>query len=155
MSRPFSVQTTISVTTAGTQPLLTAVQLRSLARRTLRTIHCSRPIELSVAFVDRRQSQRLNRQYRHRNRPTNVLSFPLSSVTHGKTLRGTVIVGEILLCSPVIREEARRERIPAARHAERLFVHGMLHLLGFHHATEGKFRAMQRAEVAILGDWIL
>lgn len=153
MSRSFSPQIRIAAIASGTEQLLTVHQLRSLARKTMKVAHCSQPIELSVAFVDRRQSQMFNRHYRKRNAPTNVLSFTLSS-RDPKSVGKREASGEVMLCAPVIRAEASKLRLPVKRHAKRLFVHGMLHILGYDHAKEGDFRRMQRAEVAVLGDWI-
>lgn len=153
MSRSFPPQIRIAAAASGTQPLLTVHQLRSLAKKTMKAAHCSQPIELSVAFVDRRQSRIFNRHYRKRNAPTNVLSFTLSS-RDLKSAGKRKASGEIVLCAPIIRAEASTLHLPVTRHAKRLFVHGMLHILGYDHAKEGDFRRMQRAEIAILGDWI-
>lgn len=153
MSRSFSPQIRIAAVASGAKPLLTVHQLRSLARKTMSVAHCSRPTELSVAFVDRRQSRIFNRHYRKRNAPTNVLSFTLSS-RDSKSAGKRKATGEVILCAPVIRAEASRLSLPVKRHAERLFVHGMLHILGYDHAKEGDFRRMQRVEIAVLGDWI-
>lgn len=153
MSRAFSPQIRIAATASGTQPLLTIRKLRSLARKTINVACCSRPIDLSVAFVDRRQSRMYNRRYRKRNAPTNVLSFSLSS-RDPESASNREANGEIILCVPVIRAEASKLGLPVKRHAERLFVHGMLHILGYDHATEGDFRRMQRAEIGVLGDWV-
>ncbi len=154
MSRLLSSQIHVAATASGAQPLLTIAQLRFLARKTIIAAHCSQPIELSVAFVDRQQSRAFNRHYRKRNTPTNVLSFTLHSHRpENRHNRGRI--GEIILCSPVIREEARQQNLPVGRHAKWLFVHGMLHILGYDHAKEGDFHRMQRTEIAVLGDGIL
>ncbi len=103
---------------------------RSLARWA-RAASPGMPLTLRV--VGAREGRLLNRTFRKKDRPTNVLSFPLGDE------------GDIVLCHPVVRREARSQRKRLAAHYAHLVVHGVLHLRGFAHG-----RAMERQEVRIL-----
>ncbi|HET7198078.1 MAG TPA: rRNA maturation RNase YbeY [Burkholderiales bacterium] len=99
-----------------------------------RWARAARPgMPLTLRVVGEREGRRLNRSFRKKNRATNVLSFPLPGE------------GDIVLCHPVIRREARAQRKPLAAHYAHLVVHGVLHLRGLRHG-----RAMERREARIL-----
>ena len=97
--------------------------------------------ELSVALADDATVRRLNRDYRAKDKPTNVLSFP---APHGPMLGDVVIAYETLV------REAAEEGISARDHLVHLTVHGLLHLLGYDHETEDEALAMEATETAIL-----
>jgi probable rRNA maturation factor len=88
---------------------------------------------LTLRVVGEREGRRLNGTFRRKNRPTNVLSFPLDGE------------GDIVLCHPVVAREAREQGKRLAAHYAHLVVHGVLHLRGFDHG-----RAMERREARIL-----
>lgn len=83
-------------------------------------------------------------QYRHRRAPTDVLSFRLTAAT------SSVLLGQVLLCPAVIRSRAREAGESAARTAERLLVHAVLHIIGYDHERDSDFAAMDRLERRIL-----
>lgn len=92
----------------------------------------------SIRFVSRAQMHALNKAFRHKNRPTDVLSF---SAREGKALPrvrmpGPVELGDIVVCAAVAREEARRRGMDVMEELVRLMVHGTLHLAGMDHVTE-------------------
>ena len=97
--------------------------------------------ELSVALADDAMIRRLNREYRAKDKPTNVLSFPAA---HGPLLGDVVIAYETLL------GEAREEGLAPADHLTHLTIHGLLHLLGYDHETEAEAVAMEAMETSIL-----
>ncbi|MDR1662401.1 MAG: rRNA maturation RNase YbeY, partial [Azoarcus sp.] len=99
--------------------------------------------EITVRFVDAKESQALNRDYRQKDAPTNVLSFAYE--------REPQLRGDIVVCAPVAgREAAERDKPPKAHYAH-LVVHGLLHLLGYDHETgEDDARRMEDRERAIL-----
>ncbi|MEX1033208.1 MAG: rRNA maturation RNase YbeY [Cellvibrionaceae bacterium] len=103
-------------------------------------------VEVSVRLVDRDESQRLNRQYRHKNTPTNVLSFP-SELPANLPFRH---LGDIVACVPVIREEARQQRKSLNAHWAHMMVHGALHLLGYDHIEDSDAEIMEAREINIL-----
>jgi probable rRNA maturation factor len=97
--------------------------------------------ELSVALADDAMVQRLNREYRAKDKPTNVLSFPAA---HGPLL------GDVILAFETLIAEAQEEGISPADHLTHLTIHGLLHLLGYDHETEADAVAMESMETSIL-----
>lgn len=87
-------------------------------------------IAINVVTIPPNLSHRLNAQYRKKHRPTNVLSFRLQDP----------VVGEVLLCPPVIRHEAKLEGTPYQSYFRRLLEHGLIHLLGVDHRTTAEQR---------------
>jgi probable rRNA maturation factor len=99
---------------------------------------------VTVRFVGRGEGRRLNRQYRGRDYPTNVLTFAYDrSSAH-------TIVGDLVLCAPVIAREARDQRKRLRAHYAHLTVHGALHLQGYDHQRAGDAARMERLEARIL-----
>lgn len=97
--------------------------------------------ELSVALSDDAMVQRLNREYRAKDKPTNVLSFPAA---HGPLL------GDVILAYETLLAEAKEEGLAPADHLTHLTIHGLLHLLGYDHETEADAVAMESMETSIL-----
>lgn len=116
-------------------------------------------IEVAVRLTSDDEVHALNKQYRHKDKPTNVLSFPmvqpdlLESVTQNSD-DGEVILGDIVLAHGVCAGEAEERDIAVADHAAHLIVHGVLHLLGYDHMDDAEAEAMEdmeRAALASLG----
>jgi len=109
-------------------------------------------IELSVRLVTRCAMQALNRDYRNRDRVTNVLSFPsgLPPLPLDDGAGRHIALGDLALCPQVIATEAGTQRKPLAHHWAHLVVHGVLHLLGFDHESDAQANAMESAEIRIL-----
>jgi probable rRNA maturation factor len=97
---------------------------------------------VTVRFVGTQEAQTLNGLYRGKDYATNVLAFVYDEQ---RPLRG-----DIVLCAPVLRQEARTQRKPLFDHCAHLVVHGMLHLQGYQHGTSRAARAMEARETAIL-----
>lgn len=97
--------------------------------------------ELSLALADDATVQKLNRDYRAKDKPTNVLSFP---APHGPML------GDIVVAYETLVREAAEEAITPRNHLVHLTVHGLLHLLGYDHETEDEALEMEATETAIL-----
>lgn len=92
--------------------------------------------ELSIALVGDAEIHALNRDWRGKDRPTDVLSFPSGEDGH---------LGDIAIATPTARRQARRRRHPAAREARMLMLHGFLHLLGYDHETDdGQMELLER-----------
>jgi len=110
--------------------------------------------EVTLRVVGAAEGRRLNRAFRGRNYATNVLSFayaPARSVrARQRGMRSTAVRGDIVLCHPVIRREAREQGKALAAHYAHLVVHGMLHLRGLEHARAASAARMERAEIRIL-----
>jgi probable rRNA maturation factor len=119
-------------------------QLRSWARAALADIGGSH--ELTVRIVDVSESAALNAEYRHKQGPTNVLSFPFEAPPG---LRSRLL-GDLVVCADVVQREAREQgKLPLA-HWAHMIVHGVLHLRGFDHLTDSEAQAMETLETEIL-----
>jgi probable rRNA maturation factor len=101
---------------------------------------------VGVRLVDRAESRKLNSTYRSRNRPTNVLSFPAPVKQPG----GERLLGDLVICAPVVAEEARTQGKTVEAHWAHLVVHGTLHLTGHDHDRPSAARAMEAREIRIL-----
>lgn len=102
--------------------------------------------ELTIRIVDETESAELNRRYRHRSGPTNVLSFPFEAPP-GIELP---LLGDLVICAPVVAREAAAQDKPATAHWAHMVVHGILHLLGYDHLEEEEAAGMEALETAIL-----
>jgi probable rRNA maturation factor len=108
--------------------------------------------ELAVRVVKAAESQRLNAQYRGRNQPTNVLSFPVPRLPAAPAGPNGAPrpLGDLVICASVVRAEARRQHKAIKAHWAHLVIHGALHLLGYDHEHDVEARRMERREVAVL-----
>jgi probable rRNA maturation factor len=102
---------------------------------------------LCLRLVGNAESRRLDRVYRGKDRPTNVLSFPASA----EERVATGMLGDLVICAPVVAREAREQGKVLAAHWAHMVVHGTLHLLGHDHLAAREARTMEALEVAILG----
>jgi probable rRNA maturation factor len=102
--------------------------------------------EVSVRVVDADEGRALNKRYRDRDRPTNVLSFPAELPPD----IGPPLLGDLVLCEPVVLAEAAAQHKPAVAHWAHLTVHGVLHLIGFDHQTDAEAAVMEAIEVEVL-----
>ncbi len=107
----------------------------------------ARGCEASVVLGDDALLRALNRSYRGKDAPTNVLSFPFQAPP-GADLSG--YLGDVVLAAETLRREAAEQNMPVAHHFRHLVVHGFLHLLGFDHETDAGAAVMERVEVEIL-----
>lgn len=107
--------------------------------------------ELAVRLVGPAESRRLNAQYRGRDKPTNVLSFPAPPGTTN-TLPDDAPrpLGDLVICPQVLRVEAREQHKSIRAHWAHLVVHGALHLIGYDHEQSDDARRMERREVAVM-----
>jgi probable rRNA maturation factor len=101
---------------------------------------------LCVRIVGSAESRRLDREYRGKDTPTNVLSFPSSAEERA----ATGALGDLVICAPVVAREAREQRKTLGAHWAHMVVHGTLHLLAFDHERARDARAMEALEVEIL-----
>lgn len=106
--------------------------------------------ELSVLLCDAATIQRLNRRWRGKDKPTDVLSFPLHSLREG-TPPPPGPLGDIILALSVARRQARELEVPWDRHFAHLLIHGLLHLLGYDHMRPAEARRMENEEARLLG----
>ena len=102
--------------------------------------------EMTIRIVDEEESQTLNREYRGKDYPTNVLSFPFE-VLEGIELP---LLGDLVICHQVMEREAKEQQISLASHWAHLAVHGTLHLLGYDHIEEAEAEEMEGLETQIM-----
>jgi probable rRNA maturation factor len=102
--------------------------------------------ELTVRLVDDAEIAALNQRYRHKSGATNVLSFP-AQLPPGIDLP---ILGDIVICAPLVHKEAETQKKPIQAHFTHLTVHGVLHLLGYDHENDEEATVMENLEINIL-----
>ncbi len=107
------------------------------------------PCEVTVVLTDDEEMRELNRTWRGKDAPTNVLSFPAGE-PFGEAHGAPSPLGDIVLAGETVIEESKLRNIPAADHATHLVVHGMLHLLGFDHERDADAERMEALETKIL-----
>ncbi|SCA55871.1 Endoribonuclease YbeY [Candidatus Terasakiella magnetica] len=115
-----------------------------------------RACELSILLSDNDQVQELNREYREKDKPTNVLSFPaLECEAPGELVLepGPLHLGDIILAHGVVEVEAREQKITMEDHLTHLILHGVLHLLGYDHIEDEEAEVMESLEIALLKDF--
>ena len=111
-----------------------------------RACPCEEQVVVSVQVVGNAEMQELNHRWRGKDRPTNVLSFPMQSPDEVDLK----ILGDLALCANVINAEASQQYKPAEAHWAHMVVHGMLHLQGYDHIDEDEADEMEALEVRIL-----
>jgi probable rRNA maturation factor len=103
------------------------------------------PVQVCVLLSDDARISFHNKQWRGKDKPTNVLSFPAAEIVRNKGF-----LGDIIMSFETLQREAQDQGKPLAQHALHLFVHGLLHLLGFDHETEADAQVMESLEKKIL-----
>ena len=102
--------------------------------------------ELTIRLVNNEESQQLNMQYRGKDKPTNVLSFPFE-VPEGVELN---LLGDLIICIEVMKQEAQEQNKALFDHWAHLVIHGCLHLVGFDHISDTEAVEMESIETSIL-----
>lgn len=102
--------------------------------------------ELSIRVVDEEESAFLNDNYRHKAGATNILSFPYDGVQG----TGINLLGDLAICAPLVRKEAKAQNKTEEAHWAHLTVHGVLHLNGFDHEQASAAEQMEALEISIL-----
>ncbi|MFO8140792.1 MAG: rRNA maturation RNase YbeY [Marinobacter sp.] len=104
------------------------------------------PSEVTIRIVGAQESQELNQRYRGKDKPTNVLSFPFEAPA-GITMP---LAGDLVICAPVVAQEAREQHKEPAAHWAHMVVHGMLHLQGYDHIDDDDAEVMEALEIRLL-----
>ena len=112
-------------------------QFRRWAKAALRV-----DTEVTIRIVDADEGRMLNSAYRGKDYSTNVLTFPIAEEPH--------LMGDIIMCAPVVETEAQSQNKPLEAHYAHLTVHGVLHLHGYDHETEEQAALMESIEVTTL-----
>lgn len=125
--------------------------LKKVIETTLRHVDMQQDCEIGVACVDNAESHELNLQYRQKDKPTNVLSFPSDIPEEVLSLLDAEPLGDLVICIPVVLQEAAEQQKTPTDHFTHLLVHGILHLLGYDHETsEADAEEMEALEIEIL-----
>jgi probable rRNA maturation factor len=130
----------VAVHVTSGNPLLRAFVARR-ARAMLRHLRLQKA-ELSIVLTTDRQIQKLNKLYRKKNKPTDVLSFPMREGKFGE--RAGALLGDIIISIPTARRQASEKGVSMRAEVTELLAHGLLHLLGWDHRTDAEDRAMRR-----------
>jgi len=105
-----------------------------------------RRADLNILVVNAREGRRYNRQFRGKDYATNVLSFPYAPLPGEKS----ALLGDLVICAPVVAREAGEQGKPVRNHYAHLAIHGVLHLLGYDHQVELEAQRMEALERRIL-----
>ena len=136
----------VGVSMRGRRAPALAARVARSARRLLRALHRERG-ELSVLLVSDGEMRRLNRRWRGRDRPTDVLAFAQAEGPGGAP---DGVLGDVVISIDTARRQAAERGETVGREADRLLVHGVLHLLGYdHERSTAEARRMQRRERAL------
>lgn len=119
--------------------------LRRYARAALTGVR-RRAVSVDMHLVGRRESAQLNARYRGKQGPTNVLSFPFDPPQGARS----TLLGDIVVCAPVVQREAHAQGKREAAHWAHMVVHGIMHLRGYDHQTDQDAAVMERREARIL-----
>ena len=112
-----------------------------------------RPVEISVTLTSDEQVRELNAKWRKKDKPTNVLSFPMADeldLSRARIADAELLLGDIILAHGVCETESREKAVTFQDHATHLIVHGTLHLLGYDHQDERDAEDMEEREIRAL-----
>lgn len=107
-----------------------------------------REAELAIRIVDAAESRALNRRYRGKDQPTNVLAFPAELPPELEL----PLLGDLVICREVVEAEAAAQAKPPDAHWAHMVVHGTLHLVGYDHESDAEAATMEALEAEILGE---
>ena len=138
----------MDVQTASTETVPAEEEIRSWIAATVTGRATQEQVEVSVRLVDGDEMAKLNETYRGKTGTTNVLSFPAS--LPGEP--GIPLLGDIVICAPVVRAEAVAQGKSPNAHWAHMTIHGTLHLMGYDHTNEEEAGIMEALETAILSE---
>lgn len=121
---------------------------RQQIRRWVRTA-ITQPAVLTIRFVDEAEGRAINRDFRHKDYATNVLTFAYDAPPHAAG-ESPAAEADIILCTDVILKEAKAQKKTPAAHLAHLIIHGVLHAQGHDHETDADAEKMEALETAIL-----
>ena len=109
-----------------------------------------RDVEVCLRIVDAGEIQSLNQQYRRRDMPTNVLSFPNACTDDFIDENGRVLLGDIVICKEVVVSESTTQEKSVEAHFAHLLIHGLLHLQGHGHSVDDQANKMEAIEIDLM-----
>ncbi len=131
--------------------VLKRAYLKKVIETTLRHLDVKQDCEIGIACVDLDQSHQLNLEYRRKDKPTNVLSFPSEIPEEILPMLAARPLGDLVICIPVVLQEAAEQQKVPVEHFTHMLVHGTLHLLGYdHEISDEDADEMEALEIEIL-----
>ena len=125
--------------------------IKKVVESTLRHIDVDQDCEIGIACVDLDESHKLNLEYRQKDKPTNVLSFPGDVPEEVLAMLDALPQGDLVICIPVVLQEAVEQQKTPMEHFTHMLVHGALHLMGYDHETsDADAEEMEALEIQIL-----
>lgn len=142
------IELTLDVQNASTAPdLPSAEQIEAWVQAAMQGAQWQDgAAELTVRIVDTDEGRELNHSYRERDYATNVLSFPFTAPIP----MPVTLLGDLVVCAPVVQQEASEQQKTLVAHWAHMIVHGTLHLLGYDHIEDDEADRMERLETTIL-----
>ncbi|MCO8045652.1 rRNA maturation RNase YbeY [Acinetobacter bohemicus] len=131
--------------------VLKRAYIKKVAETVLRHISTQSDCEMGIACVDHDESHKLNLEYRGKDKPTNVLSFPSDIPDEMAQFLDAFPIGDLVICIPVVLQEATEQDKAPLTHFTHMLVHGILHLMGYDHETSDEdAEEMEGIEIDIL-----
>lgn len=131
--------------------VLKRAYIKKVVETSLRHIGTQSDCEIGIACVDDNESHKLNLEYRQKDKPTNVLSFPSDLPDEMAEFLDAFPIGDLVICIPVVLQEANEQGKTPLAHFTHMLVHGTLHLMGYDHETsEEDAEEMEGIEIEIL-----
>ncbi|MDY6524622.1 rRNA maturation RNase YbeY [Acinetobacter faecalis] len=131
--------------------VLKRTHIKKVVETALRHIDTKSDCEIGIACVDNDESHKLNLEYRGKDKPTNVLSFPSDLPDEMAEILDSFPIGDLVICIPVVLREAQEQNKIALTHFTHMLVHGTLHLMGYDHETSDEDAdEMEALEIEIL-----
>lgn len=131
--------------------VLKRAYVKKVIETSLRHIGTQSDCEVGIACVDNDESHKLNLEYRQKDKPTNVLSFPSDLPDEMAEFLESFPIGDLVICIPVVLHEALEQNKAPLTHLTHMLVHGTLHLMGYDHETsEEDAEEMEAIEIEIL-----
>ena len=131
--------------------VLKRAYLKKVVETSLRHIATQSNCEIGIACVDNAESHQLNLEYRGKDKPTNVLSFPSDLPDEMAAILDSFPIGDLVICIPVVLQEAIDQNKTPIEHFTHMLVHGTLHLMGYDHETsDEEAEEMEALEIEIL-----
>lgn len=133
------------------QLVLKRAFIKRVVETTLRHIGTQSDCEMGIACVNHDESHKLNLEYRGKDKPTNVLSFPSELPDEMAQFLDAFPIGDLVICIPVVLHEAAEQGKAPLTHFTHMLVHGTLHLMGYDHETsDADAEEMESVEIQIL-----
>ena len=122
--------------------VLKRAYVKKVIETALRHIDAGQDCEIGIACVGNDESHKLNLEYRGKDKPTNVLSFPGDVPEEVVAMLDALPIGDLVICIPVVLQEAVEQQKTPMEHFTHMLVHGALHLMGYDHMTEEEEKEM-------------